>query len=198
MKYYLLIPILAIFILAGCAKENSIMGPQSSQMQSKSQWIKISHSSSLSVENTYTASKSIDGSKGGSIELSQVFKNDGNWALVTAKLTIPKGAFSGTKVISYTVNTESAGIDFSPSTTGFNKNLNLDLIFTGINISGYKASDLSFSYLKDNTIVPAKFTYANANIAQGILVVLGAQISHFSRFGWSTLDGTPIEDGSAL
>jgi len=198
MKYYLLIPILAIFILAGCAKENSIMGPQSSPIQSTRQWIKINHSSSLSVENTYSASKSIDGSKGGSIELSQIFKNDGNWALVTAKLTIPKGAFSGTHVISYTVNTETAGIEFEPNISGFNKDLSLDLIFTGVNISGYQATDLSFSYLNDNTIVPAKFTYANANIAQGLLVVLGAQISHFSRFGWSTLDGTPILDGGTL
>ena len=193
MKYLLLVPILAIFILAGCAKENSIMGPQSSTNQSTSQWIKIIHSSSLSVENTYTASKSIDGSKGGTVELTKVFKDDGNWALVTAKLTIPKGAFSGTKFISYIVNTETASIDFSPADTSFSKNLNLDITFTGVNISGYKASDLIFSYLKDNSIVPAKFTYANANIAQGLLVVLGAQISHFSRFGWSTLDG-PISD----
>ena len=192
MKYYLLIPILAIFILAGCAKENSIMGPQSSTNQSTSQWIKIIHSPSLSVENTYTASKSIDGSKGGTVELTKVFKDDGNWALVTAKLTIPKGAFSGTKVISYTVNTEFASIDFSPANTSFSKNLNLDITFTGVNISGYKASDLIFSYLKDNSIVPAKFTYANANIAQGLLVVLGAQISHFSRYGWSTINGNPI------
>ena len=193
MKYFLLFPILAIFILAGCAKENSIMGPQSSTNQSTSQWIKIIHSPSLSVENTYTASKSIDGSKGGTVELTKVFKDDGNWALVTAKLTIPKGAYSGTQVISYTVNTETAGIDFSPSATpSFNKNLSLDLTFTGVNISGYKASDLAFAYLDGNYIVPAKFTYANANIAKGLLVVLGAQISHFSRYGWSTIDGNPI------
>jgi hypothetical protein len=198
MKYFLLIPILAVFILAGCAKENSITGPQSSQTISKSGWIKIIHSPSLSVENTYTVSKTIDGSKGGTIELTQVFKDDGNWALVTAKLTIPRGAFSGTKLISYTVNTETAGIDFSPTGMTFNKNLSLDIIFTGVNISGYQASNLSFAYLDANSIVPAKFTYANANIAQGMLVVLGAQISHFSRYGWSTIDGTPIVDGGTL
>ena len=192
MKYYLLIPILAIFILAGWAKENSIMGPQSSTNQSTSQWIKIIHSPSLSVENTYTASKSIDGSKGGTVELTKVFKDDGNWALVTAKLTIPKGAFSGTKVISYTVNTETAGIEFSPNATDFDKNLSLDLVFTGVNISGYNTSELAFAYLDGNYIVPAKFTYANANIAKGLLMVLGAQINHFSRFGWSTIDGNPI------
>jgi hypothetical protein len=192
MKYLLLFPILAIFILAGCAKENSIMGPQTSTNQSTSQWIKIIHSPSLSVENTYTASKSIDGSKGGTVELTKVFKDDGNWALVTAKLTVPKGAFSGTKNISYTVNTETASIDFSPADTSFSKNLNLDITFTGVNISGYKASDLAFAYLEDGSIVPAKFTYANANIAKGLLMVLGAQISHFSRYGWSTIDGNPI------
>ena len=198
MKYYLLIPILAIFILAGCAKENSIMGPQSSTNQSTSQWIKIIHTPSLSVENTYTASKSIDGNKGGTVELAQIFKDDGNWALVTAKLTIPKGAFSGTKIISYTVNTEAASIDFSPANTSFSKNLNLDITFTGVNISGYNASNLGFAYLEGGSIVPAKFTYANANIAQGLLVVIGAQISHFSRYGWSTVDGTPIVDGGAV
>ena len=197
MKYFLLVPILAVFILAGCAKENSIMGPQS-QTQSKSQWIKINHTPSLSVENTYSVSKSIDGSKGGDLSIAQIFKNDGNWALVTAKVTIPKGAFSGTQVISYTVNTETAGIDFSPSGMTFNKPLNLDMVFTGINISGYKGTTLTFSYLDGSTIVPARFTYVNASIAQGLLAVFGAQINHFSRYAWSTLDGTPILDGGSL
>ena len=186
MKYYLVVPILAALILAGCAKENSILGPPTQQTQAKSEWIKISNTASLAVENTYTASKSIDGSKGGTIELSQIFKNNGNWAIVAAKLSIPKGAFSGTQVISYTVNTASASIDFSPSPQSFQKNLSLDLTFTGVNLAGYDASKLVFSYLDGNTIVPAAFTYVNANIAQGLLVVIGAQISHFSRFGWST------------
>jgi hypothetical protein len=196
MKYFLFIPILAVFILAGCSKENSIMGPQSSQNQTR-QWIKISHTPSLAVENNYTASKSIDGNKGGDISISQVFKNDGNWALVTAKLSIPKNAFSGTQVISYTVNTESAGIDFAPSGMSFDKTLSLDLVFTGINISGYDPSKLVFSYLDGSTIVPAKLTYANANIAQGLLVVKGGEINHFSRYGWSTIDGAPVVDGQS-
>jgi hypothetical protein len=188
MKYCVLIPFLAIFILAGCSKENSVVAPSSSQTQSQRQWINIGQHSSLSVENTYTASQSIDGKKGGTVELSQTFNNNGNWALVTAKLTIPKDAFSGTQVISFTVNTETAGIDFSPNAVNFDKNLSLDLVFTGVDISGYDVSKLKFAYLDGNSIVPAKFTYVNANIAQGLLVVLGAQISHFSRYGWSTLD----------
>ena len=187
MKYLLVVPILAAFILAGCARENSIVGPPSQQQtQAKREWIKINTTASTAVENSYTASKSIDGSKGGTVELTQVFQNNGNWALVTAKLSIPKGAFSGTQVISYTVNTVSASIDFSPSPQSFQKNLSLDLTFTGVNLAGYDASKLVFSYLDGNTIVPAAFTYVNANIAQGLLVVIGAQISHFSRFGWST------------
>jgi PBP1b-binding outer membrane lipoprotein LpoB len=193
MKYYILIPILAIFILAGCSKQNSVTAPISSQTQSNRQWIKINHTPSLSVENTYSASKSIDGNKGGTVELSQTFRNNGNWALVTAKLTIPKGAFSGTQVISYTVNTETAGIDFSPNSTSFDKNLSLDLVFTGVDISGYDASKLKFAYLDGNVIIPAFFTYVNADIAQGLLVVLGAQISHFSRYGWSTIDDPSLE-----
>jgi len=190
-------PILAAFILAGCAKENSIVGPPSQQTQVKREWIKINTTASLAVENSYTASKSIDGSKGGTVELTQVYKSNGNWALVTAKLSIPKGAFSGTKVISYTVNTESAGIDFSPSPLSFQKNLSLDLTFTGVDLAGYDASKLVFAYLDGSTIVPAKYTYANANIANGLLVVVGAQLGHFSRYGWSTLDGSipaPIGD----
>ena len=195
MKYYLVVPILAAFILAGCARENSIVGPPSQQTQAKREWIKINTTGSLAVENYYTASKSIVGSKGGTVELTQIFKNNGSWALVTAKLSIPKGAFSGTQVISYKVNTETAGIDLSPSPQSFQKNLSLDLTFTGVKLAGYDASKLVFAYLDGSTIVPAKFTYVNANIANGLLVVLGAQISHFSRYGWSTIDGTnPPQD----
>lgn len=189
MKYYLLVPVLAIFILAGCSKENSIIGPQSPQTQATNSWIKINHSPSLSVENTYTVSQSIDGNNGGTISLSQVFKDDGNWAKVNAKLNIPKGAFSGTEVISYTVNTDNASIEFSPNTLNFEKNLSLDLTFNGVNISGYNDSDLGFVYLDGSTLVPAKFSYANTDKAKGLLIVLDAQISHFSRYGWSTIDG---------
>lgn len=188
MKYYLLIPILAIFILAGCAKENSILEPQTSQIQTNRQWLKINQSSTLSVENTYTVTKSIDGNKGGSIALVQSFINDGKQASFSANLTIPKHAFKGTLNISYTVNTETASIEFSPTTPGFNRDLSLDLIFTGIDISKNKTSDLRFSYLDGDNIIPVESAYVKVDVNQGILEVLGAQISHFSRYGWSTLD----------
>jgi len=187
MKYLVVITILAALILSSCAKESSVVGPQQ-QQQVKNEWVKINRSSSLSTENTYTASKSIDGSKGGTISLSQSFMNNGNWALVTATLTIPKGAFTGTKVISYTVNTDLGGIEFFPSPATFNKTLNLDLVFTGVDLSGYKQNHLAFAYLDQNQIIPAAFEYTNANIANGLLVVLGAQITHFSRYGWATID----------
>ena len=190
--------VLAGIVLAGCTKENSVVGPQQ-QQQAKNQWIQINHSSSLSAENTYTASKTIDGSIGGTIELSKIFNNNGHWAWVSASLKIPKNAFSGTKLISYTVDTDHAGIDFSPSPTTFNKNLSLDITFTGIDISGYDPAHLCFAYLDgQNNIVPAQFVYINANIANGLLIVSGAQITHFSRYGWSTIDGPlpdPITDG---
>ena len=192
MKYYVLVPIIAVFIFAGCAKDNSIMGPQSVTKQQTSQWVKLTNSSSLSVENTFTASETIDGSKGGIINLTQVFKGDGDWAKVTAKLTIPKGAFSGTEVISFTVNTDYASIEFSPNTTNFDHDLSLDLIFTGVNLSGYDETNLFFSYLDGNSIVPAKHTFIKVNKGYGLLKVLGAQISHFSRYAWSTIDGSPI------
>ena len=194
-KYYLLTPILAIFILAGCSKENSIMGPQSSQTQSKSQWIKINNTPSLSVENIFTVSKSVNGNKGGIVEMTQTFINDGNQASVTAILTIPKGSFNGNKVISFTVNTETAEIEFSPippKGKDFDINLSLDLTFSGINISKYKDSHFSFSYFDGNNIIPVASDYVNVNIEQGLLQVLGAQINHFSRYGWSTID-TPLD-----
>lgn len=200
MKYFLVITILAAMILSSCSKESSVVGPQQQQTV-KNEWIKINHSSSLSTENTCSASKSIDGSKGGTISLTQPFKNnDGKWSLVTATLTIPKGSFSGTKLISYIIDTDCAGIDFSPSISAFNKNLSLDLVFTGIDISGYNQSKLGFAYLDGTQITPAKFVYYNANIGNGLLVVLCAQITHFSRYGWATIDGPipdPIVDGGS-
>jgi hypothetical protein len=113
--------------------------------------------------------------------------------LVTATLNIPKGAFAGTKTLSYTVNTTNAGVDFSPSPSTFSKTLSFDIIFTGVDISGYDPAHLGFAYLDGSSILPARFVYTNANIANGLLVVLGAQITHFSRYGWATIDG-PLPD----
>jgi hypothetical protein len=200
MKFLLVITIFAAMIFAGCSKQNTVVGPQQQQTV-KNEWIKFGHSSSLSTENSYTASKSIDGSKGGSISLVQSYKNsDGNWALVTATLNIPAGAFTGTQLISYTVNTDCAGVQFFPSPSTFSKTLSFDIIFTGVDISGYDPTHLGFAYLDGSQVLPARFVYTNANIANGLLVVLGAQITHFSRYGWATIDGPlpePIQDGGS-
>ena len=199
MKYFLTIPILAVLILTGCSKENSIVGPQQ-QTQTTNQWIQINHSSTLSVENTYSASKTINGNNGGTIDLPlKMFINNGHLAFVAASLKIPSHAFTGTKAISFTVNTDCAGVDFSPAMT-FSKNLSLDITFTGVDISGYDPSHLGFAYLDGTGIIPAQFVLLNANILNGLLLVQGAQITHFSRYGWATIDGPlpqPINDGGS-
>jgi hypothetical protein len=84
--------VLAGIVLAGCTKENSVVGPQQ-QQQAKNQWIQINHSSSLSVENTYTASRWINGSWGGTIEMDKDFRSNGQHASVTVILKIPETPF---------------------------------------------------------------------------------------------------------
>jgi hypothetical protein len=71
--------------------------------------------------------------------------------------------------------------------------LTLDITFTGVDLTGYNPTQLCFAYLDgQNNIVPAQCDYINVNVAHGRLEVDGAQLTHFSRYGWSTIDGESL------
>lgn len=191
MKFLFLSIILSVFILAGCSKQLNINEPE---QQVNREWLKVAMEPDQGVECDFNASKSIDGAYGGKIELKRVFFSNGKIGYMDVELTIPAGAFTGVKTISYTVNPEDAALDFSPSMS-FNKNLDLDYKLSGLDLSSYTNPDLiDFVYVDNGSFVLTSYGSKKVDLRKGVLQVLNAKILHFSRYGWATITDPDPED----
>src|ERR1035437_7945736 len=186
----LIIPLILIgFILVGCkdVKMNDIIQPMSKTYK----LVQIPGKTGLSAETAFTTSGIVDGSVGDTLTMNQSYLGD-NGKMVTLNLSmiIPAGAFSGVRTITLTADDQFAALQCSPSMV-FDKSLILDYSYTGLNL---KSIDLpkaknGFYFIPDSGILEAIASNSFLIDKQsGILSVTGAQIKHFSRFGWSTIN----------
>lgn len=132
-------------------------------------------------------SKEISGRIGGTIELNGYFKNAyGDTVLVAAKLVIPRGAFSGTKVISIRTDKSRPGLEFQPASV-FSQTLKLNLSFKGMSTERYslKTNETGFAYLADNGFTSELINDGiSVDSNTKFLKVIGANITHFSRYSF--------------
>ncbi|MFA7420134.1 MAG: hypothetical protein WCZ90_10655 [Melioribacteraceae bacterium] len=138
------------------------------------------------VMDDLTDAALISGKRGGELEV------EGNLGIATSgkvevhgTLDIPRNSFSGLKVISMSVDKGSTSVTFGPSGTSFSKSLILDLEYEGLMLNGIDLSTITFAYLgSDGNIYPVKYKSIDADVEDGKLTVRGAEIDHFSRFGF--------------
>jgi hypothetical protein len=189
MRKILTLLVLLGVLLTGCTdvKLNNV----SQQDQGPFSLIPIPSRTGLSSETIYSATNTIDGSVGGIITLNASYIGD-NGQPVTLKLsmTFPAGAFSDVKTITLTADDHYAAVQCTPSMV-FAKSVLLDYAYTGLNI---KNCDLpkdknGFYFISDSGLLePVVSAGFLINKHSGSLSVTGAQINHFSRYGWSTKD----------
>ena len=189
MKKILMLIALAGIIFAGCTdvKLNNVSQPE----QGTYKLIPIPRRTGLSSETAYTTTKTIDGSIGDTMTINASYMGD-NGRLVTLNLTmtIPAGAFSDVRTITLTADDQYAALSCSPSMV-FDKSLQLDYTYTGLDIKSLNLPKHTngFYFISDSgnfEAIPS--TGFLIDKRTGTLSVTGAQINHFSRYGWTTLD----------
>ncbi len=160
MKKLFILALFAGFILAGCSKDLNVTGPQPAQV------------TQLAKQSTdFSASKLIDGAKGGNINLNV----NSNGVKVKAHLKVPAGAFANEKEISFVVDPAAGTIVFSPE-GNFNTDIRLDLTIDGVNADGFSG----FNFLDGSEVTE----YSSLKITDSKLEVKKAKIAHFSRYGF--------------
>ena len=190
MKKILLFLALAGIVLTGCSdvKLNNANQPEKATYK----LVQIPGKTGLSNETVYTTTCIIDGSIGGTMTINASYMgNNGQSVSLNVSMTIPAGAFSGVRTITLTADDQYALLVCSPSMT-FDKNILLDFSYTGLDI---KTVDLpkyknGFYFISDSGNLEA--IASNGFLIDkksGSLSVTGAQIPHFSRFGWATING---------
>lgn len=184
MKKILLLIIPVILILAGCSQ--SILEPTSPVSEIQKSIITLPPNNSLQIENEYSVSEDIDGSKGGIVKMNESYYSESGKVSIRAKLKISKDSFTGTETIGYDVYSSDGSIVFFPGMT-FARDLVFDIKFTGLDLSNIQDPDeIHFLYVdSENNTYPVQYSSMNVDLGKGILEVKGAVINHFSRYIWA-------------
>ncbi len=186
MKKLFYLVVLAGLFFFGCSDlgTNNVNQP----VNSNKTIVKIPAKSGLDSELGLSVSKNIDGNRGGILVLTSGFNgDDGSNVGVFATLKIPRGAFDGSTTISMAADIQYAGLNFAPHMV-FNKPLNLNLAFSGLNLKelGIKDGSVGFYNIDDSgNLIPVPNNGVFVNYENGTIRVLGAQIDHFSRYAFA-------------
>ncbi len=186
MKRILLVLSLLIPILWGCS--DSVVNPiaENQTVNAPKSWINLPKNQEMSVEQEYYAANIIDGRKGGEVNLNINYKTSfSSHVKINAKIKVPKGAFSGYKIIMMNINNNNGTVSFYPSPATFDKPLVFDMVLEGVDLSGVDPNSLNFMYLaQDGTYEAVQYNNIEVNVDKGILEVDDAIIPHFSKYGW--------------
>ena len=197
MKIITSIILLSIFFMIGCQDDTTILEPQQS-----SEIIDLDKMSLQKGGNNYSnllydlgqvsdynvkASKRflIDGKVGGDVFITITWLNKQNEEVrLKAVLNIPPNAYQGSIKFDMIFDLNEHDIELYPSPFTFNKPVSLDLIFRNVKLGKYRDQDLIFNYVDDlNETV--EHEYSKINFKTRTLIVRGAKLNHFSRYGWT-------------
>jgi len=186
MKTLFSLLVVSLLFWVGCQESSRIVEPETDQTLTPN-WIElpknISHSSSIEME--FSASKNIDGKRGGEIILDRHYIGPNGEVKIIAKLKFDKGSFNGKQLITMTVDDVNGTVTYSPS-MNFNKPAELYLKLEGLDLTGINPEDIDFVYFSPSgEIGSVVYKEIKVDIQSGILELKEGKIPHFSRLGFT-------------
>ncbi|NWF89303.1 MAG: hypothetical protein HXY50_07535 [Ignavibacteriaceae bacterium] len=183
MKKFVSVAVLFVVFFIGCSNESSINSPLEDLV--KEELMARENLSGLQLNKSLTITKEINGEEGGILFVGDFFSaQNGQPGAIFASCVFPRGAFKGTKTITMTVDDSTLTGTFSPHME-FDKPVLFSVLFTGLNLSKYDQSQISFVYFDENgTKNVIKSWFIHFNKLKGVLGILNAQLPHFSRYGF--------------
>ena len=125
----------------------------------------------------------VDGSVGDTLYVKHRWKSKGKRVKLSAKLTIPENAYQGELTFKMIFDLDNYALELYPSPFTFDKPLKLDLVFKNVDFTNLDMSNPDFIYLDgEEKMVYDKIKF---DPERGIVEVKGAQLNHFSRYGWT-------------
>ena len=185
MKFLFSFFLLAILFFFGCG--DSPNSPVESNNDSFSS-IKLPAKGGISVESSFSVTKEIKGSQGGVLEINESYiSTDGRLVNVIGQLRIPKHAFQGKEVITFTIDDQIAAAKFTPHMV-FDIPVELKLEFEGISINEIQniGRKYDFLYFDDNGHTE-EVNHSDIIVIQwaGKIMVEKAFLNHFSRYAFT-------------
>lgn len=191
MKIIVFLLSVLLILSLGCKESinssNPVQNNNNTDNSAAKELIPIPPDSAGTEDSLYSVTKTVDGSKGGDEVLNFTYHSlPGNIINIHAELKIPKGAFADTMDITIAVDDEYAAVFFDPHKS-FNIPLMLNLTFTGLDLNALNIDpqNFDFGFVDDNDNfehIPSQTVNLNTNA--GLISVTGAQLNHFSRYGF--------------
>jgi hypothetical protein len=181
MKNLLLLLSLAIILIINGCSHNE---PSSSSIQGEkiAKQIPLPEDSTGELNHLFFDTEVIDGHTGGILLINESYHGINGMVHIKLMLKIPVNAFEGTETITAQVNDQYAEVDFSP-TMVFENPPQLDLTFTGLDLSGVDPDLVDFVYLApDGSTQSVQRDSLGVGLSDGTIYVKKALINHFSRY----------------
>jgi hypothetical protein len=184
MKKLLTFLIFSVLIFFGCNQESEVISPVDPGSNHQLKLISLPlPSSGLTVESqTYT--KVINGNYGGYFSGYYSYQSTNGMVYQKSYLEFDAGAFYGTKTISQTFNTGGAAMEFGPSMQ-FQAEVEFTYKVSGLDLTGVNPNTLDFVYIDaSGNMYPVDYEDILMDQNSGTLAVYGAELPHFSRYGF--------------
>ena len=185
MKKLLKFLIFFTLIFFGCSQESDITSPGNTEPNPQLKLISLPlPANGLAVEDEYTVSMIISGGKGGVFSADYSYQGNSGIVYQVSILEFEGGSFSGTKTISQTFSTDGASMVFGPPMQ-FQKVVDYTYKVSGLDLTAVNPETLDFVYIDANGyMLPVEYDYIAMDVNSGTLKVAGAELNHFSRYGF--------------
>ena len=131
----------------------------------------------------------INSDKGGKVYLNHKWKNNNNEnSILRATLDIPRGAFENELTFEIIFDLENYAVELYPSPFKFNKPILLNLKFENVDLTNFDPEAFVFDYL-DGEQENLKYRSIEVDLETNSVVIIGAELNHFSRYGWTRTRG---------
>lgn len=185
MKKLLTFLLFSVLVFFGCNQESEITSPVETGPILNKKLISLPLPSSGLTLESQTFTQEINGANWTEFQRSYTYQtSSGKTIYQIGDLDFFPGAFSGTRNISMTFNTGGAAMDFGPAMQ-FQAVVEYTYKITGLDLTGVNPNTLDFVYIDANgNMYPVEYSSIAIDIAAGVLAVYGAEINHFSRYGF--------------
>ena len=204
MKKIPLLITVTLFFLFGCEQITDSpstpieeLGKKQSFQNENTDAIRVSiiplpEKSPIYLDSIFTVTKLINGLLGGTITLDKMYiSKEGKPVTILLKMVILPLSFTGQRQITVTIEDSIAVMNCGPS-MNFRQALICNQTFTGLDLNDFESKEIDFVYIHNNyTFSEVPKTTMIVNKALGLVSVVDARISHFSKYGWVRKHGNP-------
>ena len=186
MRFIYTLSLASLLFFFGCDQGSDLTSPVDDIKTENANWISLPSIEGMSVENSFTVTKKINGAQGGFLAMSESYSG-GPFGTVTidAELTFEQGAYPGNERITMTNDDFGCVVTFGPSMSKFNDIVSYSITYTGIDLSNIDPDNVSFAYIASNgDLEYAQHEGITVNVSTGTIEVINALIPHFSRYGF--------------